>query len=527
MLGWLAGLRYRVLWLVLVVLGIRLVYLVWFSGYELVADEAQYWDWSRRIDIGYYTKGPGVAWVIAASTWLFGTFEWSVRAPAVVAAALGAFALARLTTATLQPAGAGGPASPAGRVAPFVAAFLFLAAPPYQLTALLMTTDGPYITCWILAVWCAWEVFEGQRIGERRLAWWVGLGSALGVGLLFKVSIVLLVPGLAWFGWKRRAVIVGHRQAVLGATLAVMAMLATASTFIVWNATHGWGTVSHVLDLMSLPGGDRPSRVAWDYDPRWTLEHVLGQIGMFGPISLLGLFGLITTRDGGAALPWRAGASVFLWSAAVPSVLFFLLLSFVTEIEGNWPIAAYTTLLIPAAVVVACRGAVSAAMSAHVRRAWYASVGFAAVACVLAHAPVTGAALPVLGRFIPTHRFVGFQQRAEALGNTVGRLTNSLSEPPFIVAASHNDAGRLAFYLPGRPRVASAARHLGYRPSAYDFFDDTDLAADRLLGQTAILLGGSAATWNRAFQFATVEQVPGSIGVFLGTDYRGPRSSAS
>ena len=38
----------------LAVLALRLVYLLWFCPYELAADEAQYWDWSRRLDLSYY-----------------------------------------------------------------------------------------------------------------------------------------------------------------------------------------------------------------------------------------------------------------------------------------------------------------------------------------------------------------------------------------------------------------------------------------------------------------------------------------
>ena len=147
------------------------------------------------------------------------------------------------------------------------------------------------------------------------------------------------------------------------------------------------------------------------------------------------------------------------------------------------------------------------------------------VAGVLAHAPVTAAGLPVVGRFIPTHRFVGFQEYAEVFGDAIGRLETTMPEPPFIVALSHNDAGRLAFYLPGRPRVASAASYLGFRRSAYDFFDDTDLSADRLRGRTAVLLGSSSDVWTGAFAFETLEAVPDSNGAFLGTGYQGPWSS--
>lgn len=66
----------------LFVLGIsllRLLYMIWLSPYTLAEDEAHYWEWSRHLDWSYYSKGPGVSWVIALSTGLFGHSEWAVR----------------------------------------------------------------------------------------------------------------------------------------------------------------------------------------------------------------------------------------------------------------------------------------------------------------------------------------------------------------------------------------------------------------------------------------------------------------
>ena len=31
------------------------------GGLKLIQDEAQYWDWSRRLQLSYYSKGPLIA----------------------------------------------------------------------------------------------------------------------------------------------------------------------------------------------------------------------------------------------------------------------------------------------------------------------------------------------------------------------------------------------------------------------------------------------------------------------------------
>jgi 4-amino-4-deoxy-L-arabinose transferase-like glycosyltransferase len=133
-------------WMAIAVIALaRVAYLMWLSPYELVADEAQYWDWSRRLSWSYYSKGPGIAWLIAVSTSLFGTHEWTVRLPAALAFAITAFSLAQLAAAFSSDR------STAPRAA-LIAALLVSLLPVYQLMAILMTTDAPFIACWAVAV---------------------------------------------------------------------------------------------------------------------------------------------------------------------------------------------------------------------------------------------------------------------------------------------------------------------------------------------------------------------------------------
>src|SRR3712207_7675962 len=64
----------------------HLVYLTGDCPIDLSGDEAHYWDWSRQLDLSYYSKGPLVAYVIRASCAVFGDTMWAVRLPALVLA---------------------------------------------------------------------------------------------------------------------------------------------------------------------------------------------------------------------------------------------------------------------------------------------------------------------------------------------------------------------------------------------------------------------------------------------------------
>src|ERR1043165_1445480 len=46
---------------------------------DLEFDEAHYWMWSQRLEPAYFSKGPGVAFAIRASTTIFGDNEFGVR----------------------------------------------------------------------------------------------------------------------------------------------------------------------------------------------------------------------------------------------------------------------------------------------------------------------------------------------------------------------------------------------------------------------------------------------------------------
>src|SRR5262245_14948513 len=68
------------------------------SVVDLFIDESQYWSWSKELALGYFSKPPLLAWIMAAAERVCGDAEWCVRAPAPIlylAASLAAYGIGR------------------------------------------------------------------------------------------------------------------------------------------------------------------------------------------------------------------------------------------------------------------------------------------------------------------------------------------------------------------------------------------------------------------------------------------------
>src|SRR5512138_3199298 len=62
----------------------RIIYVEGPCPIDLAEDETYYWDWSRQLDIHYYSKGPVTAYLIRAGCLLLGDNAAGVRLPAIL-----------------------------------------------------------------------------------------------------------------------------------------------------------------------------------------------------------------------------------------------------------------------------------------------------------------------------------------------------------------------------------------------------------------------------------------------------------
>lgn len=519
--------------LVLALLLVRVIYLIWLCPWELVEDEAQYWDWSRHFALSYYSKGPGVSWTIGAATQLLGHAEWAIRLPAAVFSAISALVLARLAI----------DASGGDQRVGLLAAAGFSLAGIYQLEAQLMTIDGPFMACWVLATWLGWRAFAAHRRGATPWGLWALLGAVLGVGFLYKYTIVLLPPAFILFGIMRRRELPWDRRLTWGAVLTAVVFLAVSSPVIIWNAQNGWPTVHHTLGHLGAPGGDKPTQWAHPRPFLPLLKLAVSEVGVLGP-PLFVLCVLGTVWAVRANRERRPGATVrsYLLVTGLFVLGFFGLIGVLSRIEANWPISGFTNLLVlaamstPEAVADLRRqladrrhGAVTVAggpprpRCAHLTL-WKWTVGWGIATQLIVFFPLAAARLPAVGDLVPLYRFTGARTLAQRVQQTSLAVRAATGQEPFVVSRSAGCAGLLAYYLPGQPMVYDAGRYLGGRPSSYDFFPETDLRAPALLGRPAVLVMDVPTHWESAFRWERVEGLGGDPPINIGYGYGGPRA---
>jgi undecaprenyl-diphosphatase len=425
---------------------LRLVFLA-ADHLDLSPDEAHYWEWSRRLDLSYYSKGPLVAYLIRGLTEALGVSALAIRSGAVLLSVLGALAIARLGQEAFGDARAGVLAVIGLQLTPLVWA-----------GSLLLTTDPPFLVCWVVAL----LALHRALVGGVRGAWLVA-GLATGVGLLAKYAMLFVLPGILVYLWRAPAARrqLAWREALLGAAVALVVF----GPVIVWNLRHGWVSARHVaaqgrgagLSLLTLP------------------EWVLSQVGVLTPlVAALVLWGLVHGVRQGLLLgrePYR-----FLTAFAAPILLVYAVVALQGKVQANWAAAAYPPLALVAAGLVLERRPGLAADRRRAQTGLLVAAGGLALAVTAA-----GHATDLLGlppRLDPTARLKGWRE----LGTAVSGTRRAMPAPArtFLASDRYQITSELAFYVEGRPPAYNV--NLGRRLNQYDFWD----GAETRLGWDAV-----------------------------------------
>lgn len=465
--------------------------------WELSGDEAQYWDWSRHPSLSYYTKGPGVTWVITLTTAIFGDSILGIRLGSFIFHAIAGVAVGSIAMRF------SGQHSPT--VITTVIGYQCLLG--YQIAGSLMTVDMMMVAGWSVATLATLQTIDRADQGESvRTPLWI-MGVGLGLAFLAKYTALLGALGLAIALWRQRSILIdatGLRAGLAGSCgFLALGMLPV----VIWNMQRDWPTVEHLLGHLHVPGGDSGTTSWLEFDPLWTLAYLGQVIGLAGPmIGWLLLRGFFL-RSQLTAYQLRA-TSVLRWSA-IPLLVFYLLVSFKGPTEGNWIVGAYAPLLpLGAFWVHHC-------CSKFQKRIWSVLIGLRGLAtglfllALMSWGPALNESLESSSfRGLPIHRVSGHQKFAQELHRKMSEegLPNAT-----VVCNYYDKTALLAYYLPQRPEVCCASVVLGSRPSAYDDFVNTRFPDSRFFGEEVILVGADLQSWKNALQTTEIQ----SLGTLL------------
>src|SRR6201993_1048864 len=276
---------------------------------DLEFDEAHYWMWSERLAPAYFSKGPAIAFVMRASTAVFGANEFGVRFFSPILAAgtsvLLFYFARRLFNAT----------------AALWAVIALNVTPIFNIGAFLMTIDALSVFFWLAAMFTFWLALENSP----RFSWyWPFTGLLIGLGFLSKYTntfeLVSIVLVLALAPRLRQE----FKRPSLYSLLALFAICTVPP--IIWNAQHAWITLAHLRS-------------------RGNLEHGFG----FHPVEVLSFLGqhflayspfLFLALAWGVIGSWRRVNQqfkiLFLMWFGLPVFLFYLILSVNKAAAPNW-----------------------------------------------------------------------------------------------------------------------------------------------------------------------------------------------
>jgi 4-amino-4-deoxy-L-arabinose transferase-like glycosyltransferase len=296
--------------------GVR-IWALFHNPIGLYFDEAQYWMWSRSLEWGYFTKPPMVAWVIAATTALFGDAEWAVRLGAPLAHAVAATTVYALARAIY------------GAWPGFWAALGWLVLPGVFFSSSLISTDAVLLPLWAIALYAMWRLMN-----TRAWFWAIVLGAAVGLGMLAKYAMLYFFICTAVAAWWTAPV----REALAKGRgwIAALIALAIVSPNIVWNVQNGFATARHTASNARLDSD------LFNFDELF--EFLSGQFLVFGPIIFLALLWLIWRA-------WRRSSGLqdqdkFLLAYILPPFAFVSLIAFISRANANWAAVAFPAIVV-------------------------------------------------------------------------------------------------------------------------------------------------------------------------------------
>jgi membrane-associated phospholipid phosphatase len=423
----------------------------------LSEDEAYQWLWSKNLALSYYSKPVGIALIQWAGTSLFGDTNFGVRFFSPLLAAILSLLVLRFMEREI------------GVRAALCLLLITFATPLLVVGSVLMTIDPPLVLCWMWAVVAGWRATQAD--GKTRD--WLIVGLAIGLGFLCKYTAMLQLICWAIFLAMQPSAR-GHLRKT-GPWLALGIFALCTLPVVIWNAQHGWITLTHVA-------GDAGLHSHWQPTLAYFVEFTSAEFGLLNPIFFIGALwaSLIAWQRRQEKPLW-----FFLFCMSAPLFLGHWLYSFHSRVQPNWIAAAVPPML--------CLMVAVFSESQRRVKPWLATgllLGLVAAVFMLDS--------DLLGRLVgnkvpgdkdPSHRVRGWSETAQL----VETEREAFSTNAFILADHYGTTGLYSFYSPAARDAAKAHQPLVYCLDSdfpinqFYFWDSYDYRAHRR-GEDAIFV---------------------------------------
>lgn len=458
-----------ILFLSLIALTLFRYYYILTGPLDLSPDEAQYWTWSKRLDLSYYSKGPFIAYLIAASTWIMDDSVFAVRFLAPVFLALISLIFYKFSLELFDK-------DDNAEKKALLAALMPQAAPLFASSGVIMTIDLPFIVFWTLSIYLFYKAVrkrEGTKaqrhkgteegFEEDRVWVWILLGVSIGLGLLTKYTMAFfyLCGSLFFIFHKEERRWFGKK----GPYIAILLSLAIFSPVIIWNMDHGWVTLKHEGGHAMLSEGFRISAKEF-------FNFLGSQFGVITPILFFLVIDSGTRNYFTGRLPQVRRLLFWFWA---PILGLFLLKSLQGKVQANWAMCAYITAFIASSDHMLGKGYIKRLS----RPVLIAAFSLAIMVTVVAHYP---SVINLPFKMDPSSRLRGWEELGIKMDKVYSDMTASGRKDVFIFSDKYQVSSELAFYMSTKP--VTYCVNLGRRMNQYDIWG----GMNDLIGQDALFV---------------------------------------
>lgn len=446
----------------LFVMSVFRIYYILHGPLDLSPDEAHYWEWARRLDLSYYSKGPMIAYLIYISTSIFGDTVFGIRIMAVIFSALSSVYLFRLINYMYVEQKPENNQSVA-----LSSALLLQIIPMFAPFGVIFTIDSPFIFFWILSLHFFWRAIISEdrlKTQNSKLRNWLFLGISIGLGLLTKYTMAFFYACAFLF------LLFSEKRFLLKTTkpyLSFIISLLLFSPVIIWNLQHDWVTIRHTAGQAHVSEGLTMSFKTF-------IEFLGSQVGIITPIifgmMMYAIFKFVSGKGGSIHEPDELLRVGFLLYFSIPVIGFFLLKSIQGKVQPNWAMTGYITGII--AFVKYFIG--QRFLSSKKKTLLLSGISLALFVTMIAHYPSIIKLPPKLD---PSSRLRGWKE----LGSEVSRIYDSMQNKGevFIFSDRYQVSSELAFYVKKHPRTYCI--NLRRRMNQYDLWPDMNSDATKII----------------------------------------------